>query len=192
MRHENVVAVYDAAAHADAAVNTLKSAGYPDYDISVIRSAGGEPNTDLIEPGFWRRLFGRAIELHEAGAYGQSVLRGGVVVSVHVAESEAPSVIKLLDSHHPVDIMDRARTHGSSAAEPPKVLVPPPTSAAILKRDEEVVRLAEEQLNVRKRQVDTGITRVRRFIVERPVEANVTLHEEHVEVMRSTISARRD
>jgi len=47
---------------------------------------------------FW----GRAIEPHEAGAYGQSVLRGGVVVSVHVAESEAPSVIKLLDSHHPV------------------------------------------------------------------------------------------
>ena len=115
-----------------------------------------------------------------------------MVVSVHVAESEAPSVIKLLDSHHPVDIMDRARTHGSSAAEPPKVLVPPPTSAAILKRDEEVVRLAEEQLNVGKRQVDTGITRVRRFIVERPVEANVTLHEEHVEVMRRTISARRD
>jgi hypothetical protein len=27
----------------DAAVNTLNSAGYPDYDISVIRSAGGEP-----------------------------------------------------------------------------------------------------------------------------------------------------
>ena len=118
MRHENVVAVNDAAAHADAAVNTLKSSGYPDYDISVIRSAGGERNTDLIEPGFWRRLFGRAIELHEAGAYGQSVLRSSVVVSVHVAESEAPSVIKLLDSHHPVDIMDRARTHGSSAAEP--------------------------------------------------------------------------
>jgi len=89
--------------------------------------------------------------------------------------------------------MERARAHGSSAAEPPKVIVPPPTSAAILKRDrdEEVVRLAEEQLNVGKRQVGTGITRVRRF-VERPVEANVTLHEEHVEVMRRTISARRD
>jgi stress response protein YsnF len=99
-------------------------------------------------------------------------------------------VIKLLDSHHPVDIMGRARTHGSSAAEPPKVLVPPPTSAAILKRDEEVVNLAEEQLYVGKRQVDTGITRVRRFIEE--MEANVTLHEEHVEVRRRTISYRRD
>jgi hypothetical protein len=39
MRHENVVAVNDAAAHADAAVNTLKSSGYPDYDISVIHGS---------------------------------------------------------------------------------------------------------------------------------------------------------
>ena len=37
MRYENVAAVYDAAAHADVAVNTLKSTGYPDYEIRVIR-----------------------------------------------------------------------------------------------------------------------------------------------------------
>jgi hypothetical protein len=74
-------------------------------------------------------------------------------------------------------------THGSTAEAQPKVVVPPPTSAADVRRDQEVVRLAEEQLIVGKRQVDAGITRVRRFRVEKPVEANVTLHEEHVEVM---------
>jgi uncharacterized protein (TIGR02271 family) len=192
MSHEKVVAVYDTAAHADAAVNTLKSAGYSAHDISVIRKAGGEPNADLSEPGFWHRLFGREIDLHETGAYGQSVLRGGVVVSVYVTESEAPHVIELLDSHKPVDIMDRVRTHGSSAAELPKVVVPPPTSAANLRKDQEVVRLAEEQLNVGKRQVDAGITRVRRFSIEKPVEASITLHEERAEVMRRSISDRGD
>ena len=50
------------------------------------------------------------------------------------------------------------------------------------------MRLAEEQLNVGKRQVDAGITRVRRFSVEKEVEANVTLHEEHAEVMRRPTS----
>jgi uncharacterized protein (TIGR02271 family) len=192
MSHEKVVAVYDTAAHADAAVNTLKSAGYSAHDISVIRNAGGEPNADLVEPGFWHRLFGRDIDLHEAGAYSQSVLRGGVVVSVHVAESEAPHVIKLLDTHNPVDMMDRAQTHGSSVAEPPKVVVPPPTSAANLTKDGEVVRLAEEQLNVGKRQVDAGITRVRRFSIQKPVEVSVTLHEERAEVTRRAITNQRD
>jgi uncharacterized protein (TIGR02271 family) len=116
-----------------------------------------------------------------------------VVVSVRVPESEAPKVIKLLDTYQSVDIVDRARTYGSSAAAP-KVAVPPPTSAADhrsdvdLRRDEEVVRLAEEQLDIGKRQVDAGITRVRRFSIEKPVEASVTLHEEHTEVLRRAIS----
>ncbi|MDQ2711438.1 MAG: DUF2382 domain-containing protein [Acidobacteriota bacterium] len=54
--------------------------------------------------------------------------------------------------------------------------------------DEEVLRLAEEQLNVGKRQVEAGTTRIRRFVTEKPVEEQVTLHEEHAEVMRRAIS----
>jgi hypothetical protein len=57
--------------------------------------------------------------------------------------------------------------------------VPPPTSGANFKKDEDVVRVAEEQLNVGTRRVDAGITRVRRFSIERPGEASVNLHEEH-------------
>ncbi|HEY7211632.1 MAG TPA: YsnF/AvaK domain-containing protein, partial [Bryobacteraceae bacterium] len=49
---------------------------------------------------------------------------------------------------------------------------------------EEVLRLAEEQINVGKRVVRGGTTRVRRFVTEKPVEAKVTLHEEHADVIR--------
>jgi uncharacterized protein (TIGR02271 family) len=48
----------------------------------------------------------------------------------------------------------------------------------------EVLRLAEEQLEVGKRLVTEGTTRIRRFVVEKPVEAKVALHEEHVEIVR--------
>jgi stress response protein YsnF len=188
MSHKKVVAVYGTAAHAEAAVSTLKSAGYSASDISVTRNEDDAPTAELSEPGFWQRLFGRDIGLHEAAAYGHTVVRGGVVVSVRVPESEVPRVIELLDTYQPVDVLDRARTYGSLAAAAPKVVVPPPTSAADVRKDEEVVRLAEEQLNVGKRQVDAGITRLRRFSVEKPVEANVTLHEEHAEVIRRAIS----
>ena len=54
---------------------------------------------------------------------------------------------------------------------------------------EEVVPLAEEQLNVGKRLVNRGTTRVRRFVVETPVEEAVTLHSENVSVERRPAAA---
>jgi uncharacterized protein (TIGR02271 family) len=50
--------------------------------------------------------------------------------------------------------------------------------------EDEVIPLAEEQLNVSKRAVDRGTTRVRRYVVEKPVEQNVTLHGERVTIER--------
>jgi uncharacterized protein (TIGR02271 family) len=48
----------------------------------------------------------------------------------------------------------------------------------------EVIPLAEEQLEIGKRTVDRGTTRVRRYVVENPVEQNVTLHGERVTIER--------
>jgi uncharacterized protein (TIGR02271 family) len=50
--------------------------------------------------------------------------------------------------------------------------------------DGEVIPLAEEQLVVGKRVVNRGTTRVRRYVVETPVEENVTLHNESVSIER--------
>ena len=47
-----------------------------------------------------------------------------------------------------------------------------------------MIPLAEEQLEVGKRTVDRGTTRVRRYVVERPIEQNVTLHGERVTIER--------
>ena len=49
---------------------------------------------------------------------------------------------------------------------------------------EQVLPLSEEQLDVGKRTVDRGTTRVRRYVVEKPVEENVTLRGERVTVER--------
>jgi uncharacterized protein (TIGR02271 family) len=202
MSHEKIVALYDTVAHANAAVNTLRMAGYPSADISVIKN-DGDAKAGWSEPWFWQGLFGEDITPHEADVYGRSLRQGGAVVAVRVTESEAPKVIELLDSHKPIDVVDRARSYAASQA--PSVAVPPPTMAppqaattpvattgttplSTLKKDEEVVRLAEEELNVGKRRIESGKTRVRRLVVERPVEANVTLHEEHIEVMRRALS----
>jgi uncharacterized protein (TIGR02271 family) len=72
-------------------------------------------------------------------------------------------------------------------AGPPEAMsegvIPAP---AMTGKGEEVIPLSEEQLEVGKRTVDRGTTRIRRYVVEKPVEQNVTLQGERVTVERRT------
>jgi uncharacterized protein (TIGR02271 family) len=132
----------------------------------------------------WQRLFGRDLEHHEAAVLSRSFKDGSVIVSVHVPESEAQKVMGLLDSHGPVDVVDRAKIYGRAGTAESSPKTPMPDKLT----NEEMLRVAEEQMNVGKRMVESGHTRVRRYVVEKPVEADITLHEEHAEVMRRAIS----
>jgi uncharacterized protein (TIGR02271 family) len=53
---------------------------------------------------------------------------------------------------------------------------------------EEVIPLSEEMLQVGKRMVDRGTTRIRRYVVERPVEEQVRLRDETVSVFRRPVT----
>jgi len=64
------------------------------------------------------------------------------------------------------------------------VAVAPKLAAA----NRDVLRLAEEQLQVGKKEVESGRARVRRFTTERDVEEQISLHEEHAEVIRKALS----
>jgi uncharacterized protein (TIGR02271 family) len=205
MAYETLVAVYDTEAHADAAVKALKAAGFAESDISVfdddrLKAGRTTLSAGVKEAGLWQRLFGADVYEHEANIYGQTVQDGGVVISVRVPESEVAHARAVLDIHRPVDVHDRAVT---AAVAPParveaiekkleavplaavqKVAVSPKLAAA----QPDVLRLAEEQLQVGKEMAETGRTRVRRFVTEREAAADVTLHEEHAEVLRKAIS----
>ena len=52
---------------------------------------------------------------------------------------------------------------------------------------EERIPLAEERLVVGKREVNHGRVRIRSYVVETPVEEQVTLREEHVDVARRPV-----
>lgn len=65
-----------------------------------------------------------------------------------------------------------------------------PTSAThVVNAGEEVrVPIVEEQLAVGKREVQRGRARIHTYVQERPVEEQVTLHEEHVHVERNPVN----
>lgn len=204
MAFETLVAVYDTAAHADAAVKALKAAGFHESDISVfnaerLKAGKAALSANVKEPGLWNKLFGTDVYQHEANIYGQTIQDGGVVISLRVPESEVAHASAVLDIHRPVDVHDRAVTQGVAPAAHveavqekleavplaavQQVAVSPKLAAA----QPDVLRLAEEQLQVGKELAEAGRTRVRRFVTEKEVAADVTLHEEHAEVLRRAI-----
>lgn len=206
MAYETIVAAFDTPEHARAAVKALKAGGFHGEDISVfdkerLATAGGDGSKQGVkEPGLWRRMFGEGLHEHEATVFGQTVQQGGAVISVRVLDSEVAHATGILDVHRPMSVTDRAITTGAAPA--PKVealaketaatplaaeqrIATPPKVAEL---NNEVLRLAEEQLEIGKEMVVTGRTRVRRFTTEREVSSDVSLHEEHAEVLRRAIS----
>jgi stress response protein YsnF len=191
MNYEKIVTLYDTALHAEAAKRNLETAGFSPSQISIINTktlalAGNK----LHEPELWRRLFGRDVQTYEAIVYGRSVENGGVVLTIRVPETDVAKATSILNAHEAVDLRKRAVEEGLvSGATMPSVATtstaPPPATMVAGRSlpDEEVLRLAEEQIDVGKRVVQDGTTRIRRFVTETPVEAQVTLHEEHTQVI---------
>ncbi len=200
MTDETIVAVYDTAAHAEAAVASLRAANVPASAISQHADTGptsGSATTSqpAREQGFWSSLFGGEPD-HDTSVYERSVQGGSTVVSVRVPDTHVDGVMKILESHHPVDIDDRAAGYGVTqtttttrtplAAAPPRAATTGTTAS-----DGGTIQLAEETLAVGKRVINRGGTRIRRFVVETPVEENVTLHDEKVTLERRPVTDGR-
>jgi uncharacterized protein (TIGR02271 family) len=194
MSYEKVVTLFDSADHAQAARRNLEKAGFSANDISIVGKQGLGSGVTLREPGLWHRLFGSDIAEHEARVYGKTVEAGGVVLTLRVPDSDVPRAMGILNQHNVVDVQNRAMEAGllsRSAATNTAPTIGATAPASPLKTDvgkTEVLRLAEEQLEIGKRLVKEGTTRIRRFVIEKPVETQVKLHEEHAEVVRRAVA----
>lgn len=95
------------------------------------------------------------------------------------------------DGYDRPDLAARVDAAASSTVPSTRTSAVPPagtSSPSIELGREEVLRLAEEQLEVGKRVVETGKARVRRFVVEKPVESQIKLHEEHATILRRPVT----
>lgn len=230
MKRETIVAVYDIAANADAAVSDLKACGVPESAISRHSresvDAAGEP--EARRHGLWSKLFGGEPGPAETAVYDRAVAAGWIVVTVGAPADQAENVMSILNRHYPVDFDDRAARSdlGSDAEMAGPDVAPAPagvqtadvglpprapdagvpetgaTAAAAgdvparerraeepLREDEEErIPLVEEQLSVGKRLVNRGTNRIRRFVVETPVDEKVTFHSEKASIERRPVA----
>ena len=236
MPAETVVAVFDTAAHAEAAVNDLIAAGVPansieHYAQTAENTAGsrlGGATEETGHRGFWAWLTGGSEVTQEHHAlYDQSIRSGGTVVTVVADETQIDDVNDILVRHDPIDLDERhshysttgvygdetpgyattgganlgsttlgattlgATTSNSAYAGSPGALPVADVAgtASTGRTSEEVIALSEETLSVGKRAVERGTTRVRRYVVERPVEEQIRLRNESVSVFRRPVTA---
>ena len=210
MARETIVTMFSNVSLAEGAKRNLIKAGFLDDDIDIIsgdrlRAEGQEAR----HPGFWQRLFGNTLEDDQAEVYEDAMRTGGVVLSLRAEEDQLPRALGILDAHE--ELTERsAAAPGDYAADDGLTTAPgsslthtgqstdlagsPAYSGAARssltgeESEEDVLRLAEERLEVGKRLVSEGSTRVRRYTVTDQVSENVSLREQHAEIFRRPLS----
>jgi uncharacterized protein (TIGR02271 family) len=193
MNTQTFVAVYDTAAHADAAVRDLRSANVPAE--AITQHAKNEAMSDFTgsapaqEQGFWASLFGAEPD-DDTTVYDRSIESGSTVVTVRAGADQYDRVIAILEKHNPIDPDERAAQYGSLETTTTAPAVGAPGTAAPMTNGG-AIQLAEESLSVGKRAVSGGTTRIRKYIVETPVEEQVNLRSEKVVIERRPITEDR-
>jgi uncharacterized protein (TIGR02271 family) len=208
-----VTAFFDHRTDAEEAVRALHAAGVsrdrirlvPGYERDEAEGADA-PSLGEASVGFWDALRDLFLPDEDRTIYAEGLRRGGYLVSVSATEAEHELVLDILDDEGTIDIDERANAwraegwSGSSTADAlsgatanlttgsssstPGLSGPTGTGSDRAGRGEEVIPVAEEHLNVGKRDVSHGRVRVRSYAVETPVNEQVNLREERVEVER--------
>ena len=199
---KTVVGLFDENSSAQAAVQDLHNANIGGNDVMVVTKSTFQDNlmSDLTDAG---------VPNDDAQVYVAGVRQNETLVKVETTDANGPVAIEIMDRNGAVDI-DKERSYyllgGTAAAgavagagvaavasapvvaAAPVVRPTPVSNTVSANEGETVIPIIEEQLQVGKRQVQRGGTRIHTRVTERPVQEQVTLHEEHVEVERHPVN----
>lgn len=182
----------------------------PDAETSGYqRSSSSSYDYNRDEGGFWSSLGSLFLPSEDRAAYAEGMSRGGVTLSVTTDDAHVERVAEIAERYGAVDMDERERSWrsegwtgyspgttdvtaaGTSSGMPGTaegMAMGSGTRAAMgatsARTGEEVIPVVEEELRVGKRQVQSGRVRIRSYVVETPVEEQVSLRQEHVHVER--------
>jgi uncharacterized protein (TIGR02271 family) len=187
-----VTAFFDSRSDAEQAIERLVDAGVSRDSIRFMPGDERDPSDTAGEAsrpeprGFWDSLGDWFLPDEDRGTYAEGLRRGGYLISVNASDEQYARVMAILDSEGTIDIDERAeswRAEGWSGTAAGASTVSGGARAAD-RSSEQVIPVAEEQLRVGKRDISHGRVRIRSYVVETPVEEQVSLREERVAVER--------
>ena len=176
-----VTALYDSLAEAEAARARLTSSVNVE-SIDIIDQNSGSGLNDLY------------VSEEDRHAYGEGLRRGGYLLTAEVHKGEdADQIIHLLEETAGVDLDARQeewRSEGWAPYEGGAASTAEGVGTAGNATEEERIPVIQEQLRVGKREVARGGARVRSYVREVPVQEQVTLREEHIDIERRSVEER--
>ena len=98
-------------------------------------------------------------------------------VTVRVPAEDFDRVSTILEVHQPIDLDERAAQYGATSTTTTATAMPERDIASSATSTDATVQLAEETLAVGKRAVSGGTTRIRRYVVETPVQLTARQRE---------------
>lgn len=205
MAQEKIVTLFDSAIQAEAAKRNLVKAGFSDRDISLISGERLQQEGQSVRhPSLWQRLFGHDVDKDEADVYTRAMDKGGVVLTIRTEEEKLARAMTILHSHDSVDVPSRMQSSVGNGTTTPGInptagkqfagetndrpAEPLRTSLTGDESEADILRLAEEQVEVGKRLVSEGSTRVRRYTVTDTVSEDISLHEQHADIFRRSVN----
>ena len=154
---------------------------------------------DATRSGELSRL---SIPGEDMATFDEGIRRGGAVLHAQVPDHQFDAAADVLERGGAVDIDEREAAWrkegwtGGTTAGSTAGLAQPETSwqefgtsgMARTGGGEERIPIVEERLNVTKRETAHGRVRIRSYVVETPVQEQVTLREEHVSIERRPVA----
>ncbi|WP_230532750.1 YsnF/AvaK domain-containing protein [Microvirga roseola] len=207
---KTVTCLYGSEAEAASIVRRLEDAGVSQGKISLFTNAEShrlwEGTSDMYDgssamhEGVANYLRANGVPDSDARAYAEGVRRGNALVAVRCEDAEVDQVVRILDSEGVLDIDEQQeawRSDGwmgygagmagvADSATTTSGVPQMRTETGDTDRDE-VIPVAEEELHVGKREMGHGRVRITSHVVERPVEEQVTLRQEHVDIERRPV-----
>jgi len=194
-----ITAFFDNKKDASEAVERLTRLGLTRDNIKMVEgSHGGSPSTTnqastsrSNEPrGFWESLGDLFLPDEDRYTYAEGLSRGGYLVTVKVTDAQYERALDILDDEGTVNIDERAqawRSEGWTGWEQGSKAGYGQSGATSSSTRNESIPIVKENLQVGKREVNQGRVRVRSYVVEKPVQEQVTLREETVSVERRPV-----
>jgi stress response protein YsnF len=205
MDGHNLVAVYVSRPDAERVQDRLIAFGVPASDIrlssaSVASGAVGAVSERSLarEPqhSFWDWLFGSDVPEHDRTWYETNLREGRTVLSVLIrSEAEREQVADILEEFNPVHMDDGAETGTAPVSMGAEQGEYAPAGSGqmqagtpdLAKKGEHVIPVVKEELAVGKRASERRY-HIRTYVVETPIEQQVSLRDERVIVERRPAS----
>jgi len=164
--------------------------------------------------GFWASLSQLFMPDEDRYTYAEGLRRGGYVVSLYASDAKYDRALDILDDEGTVNVDERAErwrsegwsrptttattagtgytgtsasAAGMSSAGRPTSMQGTSATGTTARNADQVIPVVEERLRVGKRETGHGRVRVRSYVTETPVQEQVNLRQEHVQVERRPV-----